>query len=123
MSAPRRLALVLLALALPACGSTRSAVELPRDPTTDERAIADRLVQLDPRSGESQGERYLELVLENRSHERVVCRCAPEWLDAKGQVTPARDWQSVDLEPGANVRMRFAPMPASARSHRLRFDG
>ena len=113
---PRVASVCILVLAA-ACGSTRDA-----GGNATEKTIGERLVQLDPvPSGEGAG-RFLEMTLKNAGDERVVTSCAPEWFDAKDAVVQsARDWHDVDLRPGAEIRLRFAPMPPSARSWRLRF--
>jgi hypothetical protein len=113
----------LFGLVLGACSTTRPPSEPARVPEASELAIIARLVQLDAQFGEHLGQRHVDVLLSNRSAERVTCRVAPEWLDAKGQTTPARDWQVVDLAAGAEARLRFGPMPAGARSYVLRFAG
>jgi len=118
-----RLAAVLpLALAAAGCGSTRAASELPREPEAREKALGERLFLRDPRTGNESGMAFLELTLANSSGASVATRCAPEWYDAKGEVvSTATDWQDVELAAGQERRLRFAPMPAAARSWRLRF--
>lgn len=106
-----------------ACGSTRSSDGLPREPAARERAIGERLRQLDPSFGRDGEARFLEVTLENAGGDRVTARCAPEWRDAAGTVVAApKDWKEVDLDAGASQRLRFAPMPPTVRSYVLRFD-
>ncbi len=113
----------VLALTLvSACGSTRSAEDAPRTPEAREKALGDRLALRDPRTGNERGLAFLELTLVNPTGDRVTGRCAPEWYDAQGAlVSAAADWQTIDLKPSQERRMRFAPMPAAAKSWRLRF--
>lgn len=116
----RRLAVPALAIAALAagCGSTRGDDGLPSDPAARETVLGETLELLDPQLGES----HLDVTLRNPGDARMATRCAPEWLDAKGVVVaPANDWQRVDLEPGATVRLRFASKPAKSSSWRMRF--
>lgn len=104
------------------CGSTKSADEPPQEPVAQGKSLGESLTMRDPRTGEEGGAGYLEVTLANPGSERITTRCAPEWYDAKGAVVAAgTGWRDVDLEPGKELRVRFAPMPASARSWRLRF--
>lgn len=104
---------------LGACGSTPSS---EGDAPTGEHTIGEGLTLRDPRTGQADGTAYLELTLVNPTSDRVKVHCAPEWYDAQGAVVAApADWQAVDLKPGGERRLRFLPMPASARSWRLRF--
>jgi uncharacterized protein YcfL len=106
-----------------ACRSGQGAGDLPSGGVERENAIGERLVQRDPRVVQDGDARCLEVTIANPSSDRITSRCAPEWYDAKGAVVSApRDWQEVDLAPKAERRMRFAPMPAAARSWRLRFE-
>jgi uncharacterized protein YcfL len=115
-------ALLGLLAQLSACSSNPSA-DLPNEPAARERAVGELLTLRDPRTGEQDGAGYLEVTIANPSPDRLSTRCAPEWYDAKGTlVAPATDWQSVDLKPAEERRVRFAPMPAAARSWRLRFE-
>jgi len=115
---------LLLVLALAGCGSTRANSDLPKEPAARAEALGERLALRDPRTGTEAGESYLELTLTNPSDARIACRCAPEWYDAKGQpISAATAWRSVDLQAGGEARLRFAPMPAAARSWRLQFEG
>lgn len=117
-------ALLLLALAVAGCGSTRANRDLPSEPEARAKVLGERLALRDPRTGTEGGETYLELTLTNPSDARIATRCAPEWYDAKGQpIAAAAAWRAVDLKAGAEARLRFAPMPATARSWRLRFEG
>lgn len=104
---------------LGACGSTPSS---EGDAPAGEHALGEKLTLRDPQTGQADGHAYLELTLVNPTKDRVKVHCAPEWYDAKGAVVAApSDWQAVDLKAGGERRMRFLPMPASARSWRLRF--
>ena len=116
--------LLLSAAALAACSSTSKNDEPPGEPTAGATVFGDRLALRDPCTGNENGEAFLELTLTNPSDDRVTCRCAPEWYDAKGQpIAAAVAWRAVDLAPGAEARLRFAPMPGTARSWRLQFEG
>ncbi len=116
--------LLLLVLALAGCGSTRPNQDLPSEPQARAKVLGERLALRDPRTGMEGGESYLELTLTNPSDARIACRCAPEWYDAKGQpIAAPAAWRAVDLKAGAEARLRFAPMPATARSWRLQFEG
>ncbi len=107
---------------LGACGSTRSEGGDAPAGEAGEHALGAKLTLRDPRTGQAGGTAYLELTLVNPTGDRVKVRCAPEWYDAKGAVVAApADWQAVDLKAGGERRLRFVPMPASARSWRLRF--
>lgn len=118
---PPALAL-LLAVACGGCGSTPKAGDLPSDPQEREIAIGELLSLRDPQTGEDKGAVFLEVTIANSRGIRVVARCAPEWYDAKGAILqPARNWQSVDLEPHSERRLRFTPVPAGVRSWRMRF--
>jgi len=113
---------LVLTMALGSCGSTRAADELAREPEAREKALGERLSLRDPRTGQDGGLAFLEVTLANPSGDAISTRCAPEWYDAKGGVvSAATDWQDVDLDAGQEKRLRFAPMPAAARSWRLRF--
>lgn len=113
---------LVLALVTGGCNSPRAADDLPREPEAREKALGERLALKDPRTGQDGGSGFLEVTLANPSDARVETRCAPEWYDAQGVVVSAAvDWQSLDLKPGEERRLRFAPMPAAARSWRMRF--
>jgi len=112
----------VLALVLGACGSTPAAGDLPTDPVEREKVLGERLTLRDPQIGAERGASFLEVTIANAGGSRIATRCAPEWYDAKGAVVAAASaWQDVQLEPGQEQRLRFAPMPPGARSWRLRF--
>lgn len=113
---------ILSTLALAACSSSRAAKELPSEPEAREQALSESLALRDPRMGQEKGAGFLEVTVTNPSSSRVSVRCAPEWYDAKGGVVAtASAWQTVELDAGAERRLRFSPAPADARSWRLRF--
>lgn len=120
--APSAVSAFVLALVLGACGSTPPAGDLPSDPVEREKVLGERLTLRDPVTGEERGASFLEVTIANAGGSRIATRCAPEWYDAKGAVVAgASAWQDLELEPGQERRLRFAPMPPAARSWRLRF--
>jgi uncharacterized protein YcfL len=122
MSFPWLASALVLTIVAGGCSSTRAADDLPREPEAREKALGERLALRDPRTGQDGGAAFLEVTLANPGGERIETRCAPEWYDAKGVAVPAAiDWQAVDLKPGEERRLRFAPMPVAARSWRMRF--
>lgn len=113
---------ILLTLALAGCSSSRTAKELPTEPEAREQALSESLALRDPRMGAEKGAAFLEVTVTNPSDSRVAVRCAPEWYDAQGRVVAnASAWQMVELDAGAERRLRFSPAPADARSWRMRF--
>jgi uncharacterized protein YcfL len=116
--------LLVLAPALAGCSSPSKNDDLPTEPAARATVLGERLALRDPQTGTENGESFLELTLTNPSGDRIACRCTPEWYDAKGQpIAAAAAWRAVDLPPGKEARLRFAPMPAAARSWRLQFEG
>jgi uncharacterized protein YcfL len=117
------LAAILPVLLVCACGSTRGGSDLPRDPSAAEASARAGIEMLDPRTGSEAGAGYLEVTLRNSGGSKVRVRCAPEWLDATGAVVArAEAWQAVELGPGEQRRVRFAPAPEGVRMWRLRFQ-
>jgi hypothetical protein len=124
MRTPTAAVLFTLASVLAGCGSAGTNGHLPAEPATRTAVQGEPLMLKDPRRGTENGESFLELTLTNPSSGRIAVRCAPAWFDAQGRpIAAVAAWRAVDLAPGAEARLRFAPMPEAARSWRLQFEG
>ncbi len=120
MNARAVVSLALSGLLVWGCSSTRAGGEA-QAAVSD--GIAGALAYQDPRTGEEGGQRYLEFTMLNRSQKRVTARCKPLWFDARMRpISVPAAWRAVDLAPGAQARMRFAPVPAEMRSWSFAFE-
>lgn len=118
-------ACLVLGALVAGCRSTSvpsgGTVLTPSGPT--DTSIEACLAILDYRTVGEGTDRAAEFDLQNTTGARLDFRYALDWFDALGKPVAFRShaWTPLSIEPRARVHVRVSPMPAEARSSRLRF--